>query len=88
MIEWRSFHGIARATDVDVLVIGGGLGGAFAAIKAKDAGAEKVLLVEKGYFGYTGARAFAGGVIFLFVPEEDDRGTPTLRRTQPKWVTS
>lgn len=32
-----------KITDADVLVVGGGLAGAFAAIKAKEAGAEKML---------------------------------------------
>lgn len=62
-------------TDTDVLVIGGGLGGVFAAIKAKEYGAKKVLLVEKGYFGKTGCSGFGAGVITPFLPEEDDFDT-------------
>jgi succinate dehydrogenase/fumarate reductase flavoprotein subunit len=34
--------------DTDILVIGGGLAGSFAAIKAKEAGIERVTLVSKG----------------------------------------
>ena len=37
--------------ETDVLVIGGGLAGAFAAIQAKEAGGEKVTLVSKGKLG-------------------------------------
>ena len=47
--------------DADVLVIGGGIGGCFAAIKAKQQGV-KVVMVDKGYAGNSGqtpwARAF------------------------------
>lgn len=37
----------------DVLVVGGGMAGLFAALYAKDAGSD-VLLVDKGYPGYSG----------------------------------
>lgn len=55
----------------DVLVIGGGISGAFAAIESRDAGAS-VILVDKGYFGRSGCSALASGVQQVFVPEEDD----------------
>jgi len=74
-LEWRDFHGLGKVTDTDVLVIGGGLAGAFAALKAKEEGAEKVVLVEKGRFGSTGCSAFAAGVVQPFLGEEDDFGT-------------
>lgn len=45
----------------DVLVIGGGVAGVFAAVKAKDAGAD-VLLVAKGGLGTSGQTPFAKGV--------------------------
>ena len=38
----------AERIETDILVIGGGLAGAFTAIKAKEAGAEQVTLVSKG----------------------------------------
>jgi succinate dehydrogenase/fumarate reductase flavoprotein subunit len=44
----------------DVLVIGGGMAALFAAIKAKDAGAE-VVLVDKGYAGRSGQSPYADG---------------------------
>jgi succinate dehydrogenase/fumarate reductase flavoprotein subunit len=51
----------------DVLVIGGGIAGLLAAIKAREAGVN-VILVEKGYTGRTGASLFVGG-FSLFNPE-------------------
>ena len=58
--------------EVDVLVIGGGIGGCFAAIKAKEAGAGKVVQLDKGHVGKSGCSAFAAGVYTAFYPEEDD----------------
>ena len=43
----------------DVLVIGGGLAGCFAAIKAREQGVD-VILVDKGYVGKTGGSPYAG----------------------------
>ena len=50
----------------DVLVIGGGMAGLFAAVKAHDAGS-KVMLVSKGRLGSSGQTPFAKG-IFAFDP--------------------
>lgn len=47
--------------DADVLVIGGGMAGLFAAVKARDAGA-KVILVSKGRLGASGQTPFAKGI--------------------------
>ena len=47
--------------EVDVLVIGGGMAGLFAAVKAHDAGA-KVLIVSKGHLGSSGLTPFAKGI--------------------------
>ncbi len=55
----------------DVLVIGAGLAGTFAAIKAKESGAEKVILVDKGKAGKSGISLFAAGVILGAFPEDD-----------------
>jgi succinate dehydrogenase/fumarate reductase flavoprotein subunit len=65
MIEGEHF-------ETDVLVIGGGAAGAMAAIKAREAGSEHVLLVEKARTGYSGASCFAAGVLTAFIPGEDD----------------
>ncbi len=53
----RGADGVTLAADV--LVIGGGLAGGWAAIAAARAGAS-VILVEKGYFGASGVTATAG----------------------------
>lgn len=50
--------------ETDVLVIGGGMAGLFAAVKAHDAGA-KVMMVSKGRLGSSGLTPFAKG-IFAF----------------------
>ncbi|MFC1979852.1 FAD-dependent oxidoreductase [Chloroflexota bacterium] len=63
----------------DVLVIGGGLGGAFAAIKAKEAGIEKVTLVTKGKLGKDSVSTFAAGVWPGFF-ESDDREAAFKKR--------
>jgi len=54
----------------DVLVIGGGMAGLFAAVKAHDAGA-RVLMVSKGRLGSSGQTPFAKG-IFAYDPEKED----------------
>ncbi len=51
----------SEQTDTDVLVIGGGMAGLFAAVKAHDAGA-RVLLVSKGRLGSSGLTPFAKGI--------------------------
>ena len=60
-----------KIIDTDVLVIGGGMAGIFAAIKAREAGA-KVSLVDKNYVGRTGATAYAEGCYSVFNPEWGD----------------
>jgi len=57
-------------SETDVLVIGGGMAGLFAAVKAHDAGA-KVTLVSKGRFGASGMTPFAKG-IFAYDPASAD----------------
>ena len=54
----------------DVLVIGNGMAGLFAAVKANDAGAN-VLMVSKGRLGASGQTPFAKG-IFAFDAEKED----------------
>ena len=53
--------------ETDVLVVGGGIAGLFAAVKAHDAGA-RVLLVSKGRLGVSGQTPFARG-IFAYDPK-------------------
>ena len=55
-----------QENETDVLVVGGGMAGLFAAVKAHDAGS-KVILVSKGRLGSSGSTPFAKG-IFSFDP--------------------
>jgi len=57
--------------DTDVLIIGGGLAGAFAAIKAKQAKEKEVTLVSKGKLGKDGVSSFAAGGFTTVFPEDD-----------------
>lgn len=57
--------------ETDVLVIGAGLAGTFAAVKAKEAGAENVLVVSKGKMGKDSCSTFAAGVFTLVLPDDD-----------------
>ncbi|MFZ1994881.1 MAG: FAD-binding protein [Solirubrobacteraceae bacterium] len=60
---------VARA---DVLVIGGGPSGSWAAITAAEQGAS-VVLVDKGYCGTSGATASAGTGVWYIAPDADAR---------------
>lgn len=57
---------------IDVLVIGGGIAGAYAAIKAKESGAKKVVQVDKGHVGKSGNSAFGAGVMHVLLPSQTD----------------
>ncbi len=57
--------------ETDILIIGGGLAGAFAAIKAKEAGADRVTLVSKGKIGKDSISTFAAGIFTMIFPEDD-----------------
>ncbi|MFM7364767.1 MAG: FAD-dependent oxidoreductase [Cuspidothrix sp.] len=56
----------------DVLVIGGGPAGTWAAWSAANAGA-KVVLVDKGYCGTSGCAAASGNGVWYVPPEPDSR---------------
>lgn len=60
-----------RISDIDVLVIGGGLAAGFAAMKAKETGAKRVVQICKGATGCTGNSAFAASVMHVCFPEDD-----------------
>ncbi|QBG49166.1 FAD-binding protein [Verrucomicrobia bacterium S94] len=70
-----------RLTQVtaDVLVVGGGMAGVFAAVKAHDSGA-RVLLVDKGSVGRSGQTPFARG-IFRFDEQDGMSREEYLRKT-------
>jgi succinate dehydrogenase/fumarate reductase flavoprotein subunit len=59
-------------TGVDVLVIGGGPAGAWAAIRAAAAGS-KVVLADKGYCGASGATAPSGTGVWYVPPDAEQR---------------
>jgi len=54
----------------DVLVVGGGLAGCWAAIGAARQG-NHVLVVDKGFVGGSGCSVFAGGVVLYLTPADD-----------------
>lgn len=56
----------------DVLVIGGGSAGCYAAIRAGESGS-KVILADKGHIGRSGCSPFAAGAINVRLPEDDHR---------------
>jgi succinate dehydrogenase/fumarate reductase flavoprotein subunit len=58
--------------DTDVLVIGGGMAGCFAAIKARELGLN-VTLTDKSYTGKAGATHYADGNLVYFRPERGHR---------------
>lgn len=57
--------------DSDVLIVGGGMAGCFAAIKAAAAGAA-VTVVDKGHLGKSGQTPFAGGMLVFNEEWGDD----------------
>jgi succinate dehydrogenase/fumarate reductase flavoprotein subunit len=70
----RSGSGAAgvRRVEADVLVIGGGPAGCWAALAAAGSGA-RVLLVDKGYCGTSGAAAAAGHDVWYCPPDPELR---------------
>lgn len=56
--------------NADVLIIGGGLAGCLAAIKARD-NTEKVILVDKAKVSRSGASSFGTGGVLFPTPEDD-----------------
>ena len=63
-----SSWGAERKINTDVLVIGGGMAGCFAAIKAKQQGLA-VTLIDKAVVGRSGATHFSEGDLTFFNPE-------------------
>ena len=54
--------------ETDVLIVGGGLSGAFAAVEARESGA-RVILAEKAHVGKSGGAALGASWLALFNPE-------------------
>jgi succinate dehydrogenase/fumarate reductase flavoprotein subunit len=59
---------VENVIETDVLVIGGGIAGCLAAVKAREKGLN-VILVDKGYIGKTGATASAGYNFTVYNPD-------------------
>jgi succinate dehydrogenase/fumarate reductase flavoprotein subunit len=55
----------------DILVLGGGIAGCFAAIRARESGLD-VVLVDKGHLGRSGTSYQMSGVMTCFDPERDN----------------
>ncbi|MDP2719088.1 MAG: FAD-dependent oxidoreductase [Dehalococcoidia bacterium] len=60
-----------NVVETDVLVVGSGIAGSFAAITAREAGAE-VIVADRAVSGKSGASCMASGVFHHFHPDEDD----------------
>ena len=58
--------------EADVLVIGGGPAGTWSAWSAAQSGS-KVILVDKGYCGTSGAAAAAGNGVWYIPPDPEQR---------------
>jgi succinate dehydrogenase / fumarate reductase flavoprotein subunit len=54
----------------DILIIGGGFGGLWAALRAAECGSS-VILVDKSFAGKSGHSYFAGGAMMVMLPEDD-----------------
>jgi succinate dehydrogenase/fumarate reductase flavoprotein subunit len=74
-----------KVFETDVLVIGGGLAGATAAIKARESGARKVILVSKGKLGKDSISTFAAGVFQPAFPEDDREALVKRYATEEDW---
>ncbi len=54
----------------DLLVIGGGIGGLTAGLKAREQGAD-VLILDKGGVGWAGQVPISGGRSMIILPEDN-----------------
>ncbi|MHA1378637.1 MAG: FAD-dependent oxidoreductase [Candidatus Helarchaeota archaeon] len=64
----------------DVLIIGGGFAGLWAAIKASDNGVNDIVLVDKGYTGMTSMSKFSAGAMVCFFPEDLGRNGENYKK--------
>lgn len=63
-----------KTLDSEVLIVGGGIAGCMAALRAKELlGEEKtVVLIDKGFVSRSGQSPLAAGILTAFNPDEDD----------------
>ena len=67
----KNVNELGELISSDVLIIGGGLSGVQAGIKAKEMGAD-VLVVDKGGIGWAGSMPITGGYSMFLLPEQLD----------------
>ncbi len=60
---------ISKRLDADVVVVGGGIGGPMAAISAAEAGAKKVIVLEKCHVKRSGSGATGNDHFTCYIPE-------------------
>jgi succinate dehydrogenase/fumarate reductase flavoprotein subunit len=77
--KWTEEHGLRLNTDV--LILGGGPAGTWAALAALQAGAS-VVLADKGYCGASGATAAAGVGVWYVPPDPEERETARASREE------
>lgn len=68
----KELNKIGKVFTTDVLIIGAGLAGNVTAAKIHDLDeSAKIMLIEKGYYGYNGDSTKAGHGIVMMAPEDD-----------------
>lgn len=65
----KTINELGQVISADVLIIGGGISGVLAGIKAKEKGAN-VLVVDKGGIGWAGSMPITGGYSMFLLPEQ------------------
>jgi succinate dehydrogenase/fumarate reductase flavoprotein subunit len=82
----------AAAIETDVLVLGGGPAGTWAALEAAASGA-RVVLADRGFCGSSGATAAAGTAIWYVPPDPQKRRAAMVSRdglgghlADPAWM--
>src|SRR6266571_1076771 len=78
-VAWTSSVAAYMELVADVLIIGGGPAGTWAALSAASAGAQ-VVLVDKGYCGTSGAAAAAGVHLWYVPPDPEQREAAMVSR--------
>jgi succinate dehydrogenase/fumarate reductase flavoprotein subunit len=71
-------HGLEPVIETDVLVVGGGFAGCFAAVKAREQGVS-VTLVSKGKIGRSGMSPWAHGTMAV-PPDREDKIEALLKQ--------
>lgn len=71
---------VSRTIEADVVIVGGGIGGAMAAIAAADGGAKSVVVLEKCHVRRSGSGATGNDHFSCYCPEvHGDDVEPILR---------